>query len=475
MPDLATEIRNYYESVLVPVDEEEIVARSTRRLTPPGPVPRRLPGWAVAVSTAAVVLVIGGFLLLLTPFGGDRVPPSDDPTTTTAVPVGPEFAPSDLGTGWTKVAGGEVLGSTGVDRGKIVVAGPGLLVSGEACDKTVPLGGPEGSPRGTLCGPIILTSVDGQAWVRVGDDPFGTGLINDVAAYGSGAVAVGSTCQPGVAPTEDTAQTVSRDCAPAVWVSPDGLSWARIEDDAAFAGCFDCAVQINTVTVAGTRVVALGQSTAGSAAWTSDDGETWRLSGTEEAFAGISGPEVVVASGSEFIAAGFGCREVIENDEVVDIDCSTTTWISQDGTEWTRQSPNEEPMRIADVASFGSGVVAVGLIAGGQSGEQAAAWYSPDGVTWARAQVEDQAAGTMHRVVASGTGLVAFSGELPEGRTVIWVSSDGQNWSRAPIDPPELATAAVTSAKFTPSGIVVLGRDFASNERAIWMWASPNP
>ena len=91
--------------------------------------------------------------MLLAPFGGDGLPPSDGPTTTTTVPLGPEFAPADLGTGWTKTAGLEVLGSAGVDRGKIVAAGPGLVVSGEACDKTAPLSGPEGSSTGTLCGP----------------------------------------------------------------------------------------------------------------------------------------------------------------------------------------------------------------------------------------------------------------------------------------------------------------------------------
>lgn len=472
MFDLATEIRSHYESVLVRVDEEELIARRTGRSRP-----RRLPGWAVAVSVGVVVLLIGGVLLLSAPFGGVRLSPSDDPTTTTVVLLGTEFVPSDLGTGWTKVAGVEVLGSIGVDRGKVIAAGPGLVVTGEACDKTARLSGPEGPTTGTLCGPIILTSVDGLAWARVVDDPFGTGVINDVAAYRSGAVAVGSTCQPSMAPSEDTASQVSQRCAPAVWVSPDGVSWTRIEDDTVFAACDDCAVGMDSVTVAGSRIVALGQSTAGSAAWTSDDGETWRLSGTEETFAGTFGRPyaVAVASSFGFIAAGFGCQEVIENDEVVDIDCSTVTWISQDGMEWFRQSSNEEPMRLTDAVSFGSGVVGVGLVVGGQAGQEAAAWYSSDGVIWMKAQVEDQAAGTMYTVVASGTGLVAFSGGLPEDRTLIWVSSDGQNWIRVPIDPPELVGAVVISATFTPSGMVVLGRDFTANERAIWVWASPTP
>ena len=146
MSDLATEIRNHYESILVRVDEEELIARRTERLTPPSPAPRRLPGWAVAASTAVVVLLVGGLLLSLAPFGDDRLSPSDGPTATTTVPLGPEFAPADLGTGWTKTAGVELLGSAGVDHGKIVAAGPGLVVSGEACDKTAPLSRPEGSP-----------------------------------------------------------------------------------------------------------------------------------------------------------------------------------------------------------------------------------------------------------------------------------------------------------------------------------------
>jgi hypothetical protein len=330
-----------------------------------------------------------------------------------------------------------------------------------------------------VCGPIILTSVDGQTWARVADDPFGAGLINDVAAYGSGAVAVGSTC------TLSLVQ-VSPDCAPAVWISADGLSWTRIDDDAVFAGCVDCgfetSVEIYSVAVAGTRVVAVGRNTAGSAAWVSDDGTAWRLSQTGETFAGISGPDRVAVSGSGFVAWGIECGNVIENGEAVGFDCSTATWISQDGTEWDRPLAADYGSfgSVYDRAPFGSGVVGVGLVSDDfrehDSGAHAAAWFSPDGVDWTRAQVEDQAAGTMHRVISSGTWLVAFSGELPEGRTVIWVSSDGQNWSRAPIDPPELATTHVSSATLTQSGIVVLGRDHTRNEgQAIWSWTPPTP
>jgi hypothetical protein len=130
-------------------------------------------------------------------------------------------------------------------------------------------------------------SRDGTQWARadVNDESIRAGaepsVMNDVAIAGVGLVAVGSA---GV------------DLGPAVWLSPDGVTWERLVDSMAGEqsgfSTDDSAMSPMTAVAAGERgLVAIGTKlrdasssiyagarwTAGPVVWTSDDGYEWQL------------------------------------------------------------------------------------------------------------------------------------------------------------------------------------------------------
>jgi hypothetical protein len=122
-----------------------------------------------------------------------------------------------------------------------------------------------------------------------------------------------------------------------------------------------------------------------------------------------------------------------------------TAWTSVGGSAWDRLPDSSAFVAphggwrefIAAIVASGDGFVAVGLegLDDGSSAE-AAAWFSPDGNTWARATVPDGAGATMDQVVVTDHGFVAL-GEagysihagFGDG-TAIWTSPDGRAWTR---------------------------------------------
>jgi hypothetical protein len=116
----------------------------------------------------------------------------------------------------------------------------------------------------------VWTSNDGTSWDRVPHDPTifgGDGETHmtmwNVVADTSGFVAVGGEQRAGVT-------------HPALWTSPDGVSWTRIDLDpttAEFAGSF------GTVTVGGDGLVVAGpvmfEQGGAVSVWTSSNGADW--------------------------------------------------------------------------------------------------------------------------------------------------------------------------------------------------------
>ncbi|HEX7949478.1 MAG TPA: hypothetical protein VF494_03945 [Candidatus Limnocylindrales bacterium] len=122
-----------------------------------------------------------------------------------------------------------------------------------------------------------------------------------------------------------------------------------------------------------------------------------------------------------------------------------TIWTSPDGLAWQRQQ--DSPAFVSNRAFWEEQVralvqVASGFVAVGTESQQdasladAAAWFSPDGVTWARAPVDDGIGRTMDDVVATPGGLVALGESRYSfhagfgGGTAIWTSPDGRVWTR---------------------------------------------
>jgi hypothetical protein len=126
-----------------------------------------------------------------------------------------------------------------------------------------------------------------------------------------------------------------------------------------------------------------------------------------------------------------------------------TIWSSTDGLAWTR-NPNSAAFAsqrafwvesVRALVRTASGFVAVGTESQDDASlADAAAWFSPDDVTWTRAIVNDGIGRTMDEVVATADGLVAlgdtdysFHGGFGGG-TAIWTSPDGRTWARVPDD-----------------------------------------
>lgn len=122
-----------------------------------------------------------------------------------------------------------------------------------------------------------------------------------------------------------------------------------------------------------------------------------------------------------------------------------TVWASPDGLAWTREADStafvskrarwEEGVRA--LIETPGGFVAVGAHSFEDASQaDAAAWFSVDGVTWARATVSDGIGRTMDEVVATTDGLVALGESVYSfhggfgGGTAIWTSTDGRAWTR---------------------------------------------
>jgi len=201
----------------------------------------------------------------------------------------------------------------------------------------------------------VWTSEGGWIWSRVADadDVFGgdgdQGMYA-VAGGGPGYVAVGWDAS-------------GDDLDGAVWTSPNGASWTRVEqDEAALGGAGDQGMY--AVAAGGPGLVAVGwEGPAGesdAAVWTSPDGLAWTRVGREDdAFAGEGAQAMyaVAAGGPGFVAVG---------DSQANGDSDAAVWVSTDGVTWARLPESEGPFAgegdqsMYGVTAHGSRVIAVG-------------------------------------------------------------------------------------------------------------------
>jgi hypothetical protein len=102
------------------------------------------------------------------------------------------------------------------------------------------------------------------------------------------------------------------------------------------------------------------------------------------------------------------------------------------------------------------GFVAVGT----DGGTSVAIWHSPDGLTWTRADTENQPfenIGSLGAVDALGTGWIAAGPhaftDAMGGTVTLWTSPDGMHWDRVHWTEPGYAMSVVA----TDGGIAVAG------------------
>ena len=382
---------------------------------PPPPAPVQTWG---RVGTAVMQPVVGLFAMTETESG--LVAVGFDPGEEDFRQNGVIFT-SDDGLTWTRLAEDDPA----LNLGAILIygvaeGGPGLVAVGMGCeDDTEPC----------AAHPTVWTSADGTAWSRTPADPevfAESGAMFDVIATDDGVVVVG-----GIVDVVSEEEFYLR---PAVWHSTDATTWARVwEGDRVGVTPMNPGIKAVALSPDG-LLVAVGSAEDSSGApvaavWTSPDGIAWeRVDLDAAAFRGSSDAGTVILDVSwngGFVAVG--------TDGGVD----PALWRSEDGRSWELIEMTGETFAgtgtISSVAALGSGFVAAGPhgFADQSGGGYVQLWTSPDGVTWDRVLVIGQ--GYAMSVIATEE-LIVVAGGLPEDNDFhagVWTGA-----AFDPSDPP---------------------------------------
>ena len=280
-------------------------------------------------------------------------------------------------------------------------------------------------------------------------------VMNRIAATPQGLVAVGHDGPDG-------------DFDAAVWISADGKTWSRLQDDENVLGG-EAEQQIYGVSGGGPGFVMVGYDSSGpdldAAVWTSDGSKLRR---TSDPALGGDGNQVmtrVAEVGRSLVAVGF---------ESVGGEKDAVVWTSPNGKTWSRVTSSPDALTgrgeqfMKGLVPFESGFVGVGRDASGGDLD-AAAWFGSE-ETVARADpVEDTFGGTgdqeMIAVSQGGPGVVGVGLDVGEDKdAAVWTSGDGELWERVS-DPDEVFGGAhdqgMSGVVGTSSLIVAVGLDGA--------------
>lgn len=426
-------------------------------------------------GTVEIASIDGGRWLTF-PWSGPATQPRWAPAGASA-PDEPGSTAATLGDSWADAAVPVVTDRPVGQIEAVTARGTGFVAVGRGCTGDTP-----------TCEGVVWTSMDGSTWERVpASDALDTGsLIQtsgpevgmfDVTAGTPGIVAIGYAARPDMRAT--------------VWFSPDGVAWERIT--------LGPTARVGAVTWDGTSFVLVGEdrvdaptsladfatAKARAAVWTSPDGRTWaRVAHTPalETGAFIDTMEDPASGGMADVAAGpVGLVAVGSTCRPLPAGCEPAAWISPDGMTWVRADGmpkiSGSLSSVAPVPAPGSGFVAVGAQTCGSSpdavpgGCPAVALFSADGRTWSQ-QPFDQA-GELTAVVPMGGRLFASASGGPE---TAWTSADGTSWTPANVAGGS-ATGADRSigewhcaANGTAPGIAVcIATGSATNESAAWV------
>ena len=230
---------------------------------------------------------------------------------------------------------------------------------------------------------------------------------------------------------------------PASWFSAVGLGWMPSRDAFPVPSVGTDSIEITDVVASADGWLAVGRrdpacnfdcGTTPSRAyvWTSSDGLQWTRVPDQNALKG-GGLAAVTRADQGFVAAGVASAHA-------------AIWTSPDGLAWSRvpdarmfhspASPDGPlPLAATGVAARDGVVVVVGQ-ALGQDRSEVRAWWSTDGLTWAKAEVERADGGQVLGVAATPAGFLAVG---PSGADSclggIWSSIDGRAWRCEASDP----------------------------------------
>jgi hypothetical protein len=331
----------------------------------------------------------------------------------------------------------------------------------------------------------LWTSTDGTSWSSVALPP---------------AAAAAADWRAGKVATDGTTTIVVDDATgePRVLVDrPQG--WTEVTSTPGpFGAPRPTATPVRLLSTASSMVLvaqvnqpgqALGTETTGAAVFTSTDGRTWAPADTS-AFTGADVTDLTAVSGG-LVAVG-GAAPLTST--LPSGPTGARAWTSTDGRAWTASAGGTAPgtsvfgggaqgqAQASAVTRLGTTVVAVGDAAGSASGpaDQAVAWTSGDGRTWAGPSPLDpqpslaveQPAGTCagpQTVAAVGDAVGAGPGTV----AAAWSSTDGTRWQPAAVTPtPDpAADEAMTSCISAGNGFIGFGAaqgQTGTDDPAVW-------
>ncbi|MDQ3985961.1 MAG: serine/threonine protein kinase [Actinomycetota bacterium] len=283
-------------------------------------------------------------------------------------------------------------------------------------------------------------------------------VMNRIVATPQGLVAVGHDGPDG-------------DFDAAVWISADGKTWSRLEDDRGVLGG-EAEQQIYGVSGGGPGFVMVGYDSAGpdldAAVWTSD-GSKVRRTNPDEPSLGGPGNQVmtrVAQVDDSLVAVGF---------ESVGGEKNAAAWASENGKVWSRLKPVEPDSLtgrgeqfMKGLVPFEAGFVGVGRDASGGDFDAAAWLGSKETVT--RADPAEESFGgdgdqEMIAVAEGGPGVVGVGLDASDDRdAAVWTSADGEVWQRTE-DPGRVLGGpedqAMSGVAATATLIVAVGVDGA--------------
>jgi hypothetical protein len=283
--------------------------------------------------------------------------------------------------------------------------------------------------------PTTWTSPDGRSWTR---QPDSAAFVSKRAFWEEGVRNLIRTESGFIAVGTESQEDASQADA-AAWLSPDGVMWTRATVKDRIGRTMD------QVVAATGGLVALGEAAydfhagfgAGTAIWTSRDGRAWtRVADTVGPPHGTRLQSVVSRPG------GFLATSTFELDEA---QAGTPRppptagiWTSNDAIHW--QPISGTPLGLNDLIRTDGGYLAVGSGVADHSAH-AIAWCSTDGRTWTSAilpppaDLPTGARPYVERVVSGPTGFLAFGERDDTFAEIGWSSPDGVTWTAVDLDP----------------------------------------
>jgi hypothetical protein len=301
---------------------------------------------------------------------------------------------------------------------------------------------------------VVLTSPDGLHWTETGavTGPYASGIGGAIAWDGHTYVALGS---------EQGGGYYGALLNGAAWTSTDLRTWTKAPDQQGLAG----AEEWNGLASGPDGFVAIGYAQGGSTVWVSPDGLHWSALVDDAAFPPESAePSDIVATSTGFLVVGR-------------IDQQAAAWSSTDGHHWTAYGPfpGGTGVFLDGLVRHGDGWLSLGIggpatvVAPSLYEEPAAGWISSDGRQWQASPPSPALLGLYGGVVAVPGGYVA-AGTVGTG-VAVFVSADGLVWSA---DLPT-GTAGSPGARLVSDGRHVLLSTGGPAGSGLWVTSGVTP